>query len=215
MKHTKKEGKSSWVLATLKDAALLALPSIYWWVLILYCILFGFVLHYEDGFQDVLEAGVETMSAVVQGLMENIYLFIVVAIISSPIVLPLLGIYYAFLLVYATFATPIEFFSGNGFYFSNLLMGLMLSAIVLTVVGAVHFKLGRFVPGLSSGYHWEVAVSSDTVVATKVEHSSIDFAWLLNILLFLARVLLVALGGWIIFVAKTTKRIVNRKENSV
>ena len=104
MKHTKKEGKSSWVLATLKDAALLALPSIYWWVLILYCILFGFVLHYEDGFQDVLEAGVETMSAVVQGLMENIYLFIVVAIISSPIVLPLLGIYYAFLLVYATFA---------------------------------------------------------------------------------------------------------------
>ena len=196
-----------------KNFFFLALPSIYWWIFILYCIIFGLALQYEGIAGDYIEPGMELLEGM-KGA-QDIAIAIVLCTIFAAIVLPILVIYYAIFFIIITFATPIELLCGNGFYISNWLMWLMLGAIILTVFGAIKFKMGEFMADSSyvSGYHWEItSVGDDTVTATKVEERSGGGEWILNVLLFIARMLIIAGAGWIIWIYKTVKKRKAKRE---
>ena len=128
---------------------------------------------------------------------------IILAIIALPITaICMLGFLFGILL-----ETPYELIMGYGFYDSNWLMWLMIGSIVLTIIGAARFHLGEFMADSSyvSGHHWEFSVSGDTVTATKVDEYSGGGEWIINLFLFLVRMLIIAFAGWIIFIYKIAK----------
>lgn len=191
-----------------KNFFFLALPSIYWWIFILYCIIFGLTLQYECAADIPLlgffqSDGPESAGAIVGTIF--------LAILAFPITaFCLIGFFFMIFI-----ATPIELIEGRGFYISNWLMWLMLGAIILTVFGAIKFKMGEFMADSSyvSGYHWEItSVSDDTVTATKVEERSGGGEWILNVLLFIARMLIIAGAGWIIWIYKAVKKRKAKRE---
>ncbi|MGN0817544.1 MAG: hypothetical protein ACI4L9_01120 [Candidatus Coproplasma sp.] len=103
---------------------------------------------------------------------------------------------------------PIELFK-VGFNFDNFLVWLALVFIFIDFIGAFKFKFGKFQEDSTyiSGSHYEATVESDDKVSIKeVNDYSGGGEWFLNIMLFILRMIIIALGGVIIFIVRVIKR---------
>lgn len=141
-------------------------------------------------------------SGTVQGLFHDCGVFWG-CVISIP-----LGVILVPLTMLMSLLTPVLAIAGEPFAFGDWAIFALSVSTVLTIIGAFFFRLGEFQEDSSyvSGSHYEITFdSSGKGLPKKVNDYSGGGEWALNILLFIARMLLIEIGGIVIFIVRAVR----------
>lgn len=187
---------------------LYAVPCIFWWFFVLYIHFGYFQIQGSETFMEIYNKFCEPISELFSGNIDINAGHIILAIILFLIGWWIVILYFALFFLIIFFAIPIDMFF-SGFNFSNLLLWLSTVVFVLTIIAAVDFKLGHFLADTTHevGHHYEAEYndSDDKIKIKKVTDYEGGGEWILNVFLFLFRMILIAAFGLIIFFIRLKK----------